>query len=95
MKPTHPKPIPCQYLDFRAGDQDLHSYLIVTLPVCVTAMSSSKERRFLILQCEVLLCASMCWNMEKYVIIVVGARRWGGTGKNIVDWSKMCKLLTK
>lgn len=21
----------------------------------------------------------MCWNMEKYVIIIVGARRWEGT----------------
>lgn len=39
----------------------------------------------------------MCWNMEWYVIIIVGARRWGGIGekKNILDWSKMCKLLTK
>lgn len=23
----------------------------------------------------------MCWNIEKYVLIVVGARRWEGTGE--------------
>lgn len=62
--------------------------------MCVTAVSSSKERQFLIPQCEVFLRTPMCWDMEKYIIIIVGARRWEGGG-DIVDWSKMCKLLTK
>lgn len=72
------------------GTQICIIILIVTLPVCVTAVSSRKERLFLTLQSEVLLPASMCWNMEKYVIIIVGARRWGGTGKKTSLTGQKC-----